>query len=245
MHDVLLLGCYPLASHLLYTQDGILDDTVPEERALGIKAGLEWGAMADVTFVYTDLGVTPGMIQGIKNASDADREIEYKTLPADVLKKCYERDPLNAFKKASPVTVGVSVKVLNERLRQEAKWGEQNHDTLTWLAILGEEVGEANQASLETRYSGKKTIQDYMEEMVQVAAVAQAAVECLDRNYANRDAVTPARMEILRNTIIEYSKKLKTEHFTDAQRAIMQGSRKDMINNLLNVFAELTDKEAW
>jgi hypothetical protein len=29
-----------------------------------------------------------------------------------------------------------------ERERQNATWGEQNHDAYTWLAILGEEFGE-------------------------------------------------------------------------------------------------------
>lgn len=31
--------------------------------------------------------------------------------------------------------------VSDERVRQDAKWGEQNHDPFKWLCILGEEVG--------------------------------------------------------------------------------------------------------
>ncbi|PJI53371.1 hypothetical protein CTI14_29520, partial [Methylobacterium radiotolerans] len=42
--------------------------------------------------------------------------------------------------------------VLEERLRQDAKWGVQNHDPPTWLMILGEEVGEVNQAALEYHF---------------------------------------------------------------------------------------------
>jgi hypothetical protein len=38
----LLRGESPIASHLLYTQPGILKDDVPEERPLGIEAGLAW-----------------------------------------------------------------------------------------------------------------------------------------------------------------------------------------------------------
>ena len=34
--------------------------------------------------------------------------------------------------------------ILRERFNQDEKWGEQNHDIYKWLAILGEEVGEAN-----------------------------------------------------------------------------------------------------
>ena len=36
-----------------------------------------------------------------------------------------------------------------ERLRQEAKWGPQNHSPEKWFTILGEEVGEVANAILE------------------------------------------------------------------------------------------------
>lgn len=84
MADCLRRGEFPFASHLLYTQDGILDDNVPAERQLGIDAGLAWGAKAEKTVVYTDLGISRGMEYGIKNARAAGRSIEYRTLPADV-----------------------------------------------------------------------------------------------------------------------------------------------------------------
>jgi len=44
----------PFLSHLLYTQPGILDDNIPEERQLGIDAGLAWGEMAEATVVYLE-----------------------------------------------------------------------------------------------------------------------------------------------------------------------------------------------
>lgn len=40
LRDSLTRGEAPIASHLLYTQPGVLDDAVPRERALGIEAGL-------------------------------------------------------------------------------------------------------------------------------------------------------------------------------------------------------------
>jgi len=43
LRDSLMRGEAPLASHLLYTQEGVLRDEIPEERALGIEAGLSWG----------------------------------------------------------------------------------------------------------------------------------------------------------------------------------------------------------
>jgi NTP pyrophosphatase (non-canonical NTP hydrolase) len=74
-----------------------------------------------------------------------------------------------------------------ERIRQNNKWGEQNHGPFVWLAILGEEVGEANKAALEacdlktSQFSIEKLI-EMREELVQVAAVAVAMIESLDRN---------------------------------------------------------------
>lgn len=64
MQDSFNRGEFPFASHLLYTQ--CLDDTIPEQRALGINAGLEWGKHADKTVVYTDLGISKGMNYGIE-----------------------------------------------------------------------------------------------------------------------------------------------------------------------------------
>src|SRR5699024_10974542 len=61
LRDCLQRGEAPWASHLLYTQPGVLDDSDPGERSLGIEAGLVWGGLADATVVYTDLGVSDGM----------------------------------------------------------------------------------------------------------------------------------------------------------------------------------------
>lgn len=63
--DSLRRGEAPFASHLLYTQDGVLSDLLPEERSLGIAAGLAWGTVAQLAAVYLDRGVSEGMRQGI------------------------------------------------------------------------------------------------------------------------------------------------------------------------------------
>ena len=73
--------------------------------------------------------------------------------------------------------------VLLERRQQNKKWGEQNHDPHTWLTILMEEVGEFSQAILQSEFGGDKGGQRHVhDEMVQVAAVALAMVECCERN---------------------------------------------------------------
>lgn len=80
MKDCLERGEAPFASHLLYTQDGVLDDSDPIEREWGIEAGLIWGYCADLTAVYTDYGISKGMQYGIDNANKAGRLIEYRSL---------------------------------------------------------------------------------------------------------------------------------------------------------------------
>jgi hypothetical protein len=80
LRDSLLRGEAPIASHLLYTQPGVLDDTVPEERRLGMDAGLAWGPPAESTVVYTDYGTSNGMSYGIQNANVAGRPVEYREI---------------------------------------------------------------------------------------------------------------------------------------------------------------------
>ena len=80
MADCLARGESPYASHLLYTQPGVLDDSKPDERALGMAAGFAWGERADATVVYTDLGTSAGMVAGIERATVAGRAVELRTL---------------------------------------------------------------------------------------------------------------------------------------------------------------------
>lgn len=70
--------------------------------------------------------------------------------------------------------------VRDERVRQEARWGEQNHEMEVWLSILTEEVGELARAMNERRFTaaGDAAIRI---EAVQVAAVAVQIVEFVDR----------------------------------------------------------------
>jgi len=70
--------------------------------------------------------------------------------------------------------------VLAERERQDAEWGEQNHTSVWWHAILSEEVGEVAKAVLEAQFAGG-SVETIRAEMVQVAAVAIAAIESIDR----------------------------------------------------------------
>ncbi|MGB0428949.1 MAG: hypothetical protein ACPGLV_00650 [Bacteroidia bacterium] len=88
--------------------------------------------------------------------------------------------------------------IKQERVRQNQKFGEQNHKPIEWIAILSEEVGEAAKEALDHHFeypekteSGKQEcntelqaqrLKDYRKELIQVAAVAVQMIECLDRN---------------------------------------------------------------
>jgi hypothetical protein len=64
--------------------------------------------------------------------------------------------------------------VLDERDRQDVKWGSQRRlSDQEWLTILVEEVGEAAKDILDQKPDGLKT------EVMQVAAVALAWLEAL------------------------------------------------------------------
>lgn len=80
VRDSLMQGEAPIASHLLYTQPGILIDDIPAERKLGISAGLEWRRVAEATVVYCDFGISPGMEHGIRLAQAAGNPVEYRTI---------------------------------------------------------------------------------------------------------------------------------------------------------------------
>ncbi len=77
-----------------------------------------------------------------------------------------------------------------ERDHQDAKWGaDRNQHPFLWLAILGEEVGETNEAVLKAYFDAAYSASDekvlaawehYREELVQVAATAVAMLEDLE-----------------------------------------------------------------
>ncbi|TXN26854.1 hypothetical protein [Methylobacterium sp. WL19] len=80
VRDCLQRGEAPYASHLFFPQAGLLNDDIPAHRAIGIEAGLAWGAMADATVVYEDLGISVGMALGILRAQAQGRPVELRRL---------------------------------------------------------------------------------------------------------------------------------------------------------------------
>ncbi len=83
-------------------------------------------------------------------------------------------------------SIGLVLKsVVAERLVQEQKWGPQNHNQIVWLGILSEEFGDAAKEVNELHFRRdirKDQVKTLRAELVQVAAVAVAMIESLDRN---------------------------------------------------------------
>jgi len=80
VRDSLLRDEAPIASHLLYTQEGILKDQIPVERMWGINAGLAWKEVAELHVFYIDYGYSPGMKYARQYATEQNIEIEERSL---------------------------------------------------------------------------------------------------------------------------------------------------------------------
>ena len=90
-------------------------------------------------------------------------------------------------------------RIKNERLNADAKFGEQNHNLTDWIAIIGEEYGEAAREAVDfkfknpvdggflgmvkpTKSTQRKRLKNYENELIQLAGVTIAAIESLHRN---------------------------------------------------------------
>jgi len=84
--DALRRGEAPYASHLFFPQPGILEDSLPADRDLGLRAGFAWGDAAEIVAFYVDRGVSPGMKLGYNRARDrAERVVRLGETSQDVV----------------------------------------------------------------------------------------------------------------------------------------------------------------
>jgi hypothetical protein len=81
IRDSITRGEAPFASHQMYTQ--ALDDTIPEEREAGIRAGYEWMQHAEKVVFYEDLGWSPGMRQARLQAGALKKPVEFRRILND------------------------------------------------------------------------------------------------------------------------------------------------------------------
>lgn len=80
LRDSLSRNEAPIASHLLYTQSGVLKDEIPEDRLLGINAGLAWKEVAELHVFYVDYGYSSGMKYAKQYATKNNVQIEERSI---------------------------------------------------------------------------------------------------------------------------------------------------------------------
>ena len=80
----------------------------------------------------------------------------------------------------------VLVEVHRELDRQDAMWGQQNHDMADYYTILGEEFGEVGKAICESKLQKMTDRHEIRKELIQLAAVAVAMAESFDRQEAKK-----------------------------------------------------------
>lgn len=87
-------------------------------------------------------------------------------------------------------TASILMLIEEERQRQHEIWGVQNHNPFEWFSILSEEVGEvAKELNECPRQYGLPLMSShaeerYVEELIQVAAVAVAMIENIEYGSA-------------------------------------------------------------
>lgn len=139
--DCLLRGEAPMASHLLYTQPGILDDNIPKERELGINAGLEWRKVAEASVVYTDYGISKGMEYGIKAAEEAGIPVKYRSLFAlKDLEECVDNIGKGIFPE-----LGDEVQKLAEEIANLPEKNLTEEEIREWANKLAKDSVEAGE----------------------------------------------------------------------------------------------------
>ena len=76
--DSISRGESPIAFHLLYSE--VLDENNPHDNLLLKKLKESWTALVQKTVVYTDRGVSEGMLEGITDAAARGRGIDFRNI---------------------------------------------------------------------------------------------------------------------------------------------------------------------
>ncbi len=139
-----------------------------------------------------DMGNSDGLLLSVK-AFDKAAEFILDYLRAETAVPEVEAAPLSQFEIDFRTVIN---NIFQERKRQNAKWGEQNHDDYRWLAILTEEVGELAQAVLHDEFGGKAA-GTAETELLHVAAVSAQWLEHFQRRKRETAVPPPAKNALI------------------------------------------------
>lgn len=109
--DCIRRGEAPIASHLLFTQPGILNDADPEERQRGIDAGHAWLSVADGVVFYVDLGWSSGMKAARDRCDRSGLHVELRHIPFQWGEK---REPPSVLSEADRLVNGDRAKAYGD-----------------------------------------------------------------------------------------------------------------------------------
>jgi hypothetical protein len=105
-------------------------------------------------------------------------------------------------------------RILRERVDQDKKWGRQDHGPDGWLIILMEEVGEASRGALEG------DMVKYKKELIQVAAVAVAALEAVNAGAVKFGSLVKCQHEVMAIRDIVTRKDIELEELREKYRML-------------------------
>jgi len=127
--------------------------------------------------------------------------------------------PLAAYPPIFPADLQTKIfaQIRAERQRQDRIWGQQNHPPEWWLTILGEEYGEACRGHLDKTFGTGRSDDHYPDELIQVAAVAVAALESYYRKNIQKG-----------NTDAKEAQARKEHHVQEARQKPHEPNRSDI-----------------
>lgn len=141
MLDCLARGDAPIASHLLWTQDGLLDDRNPEQRKAGIEAGLSWIPVADAGVFYVDRGASPGMRAAVDRYVTLGIPIEWRSLERGPVFTPNAMLAITQLSRASDLRIRPGHAVDQERAWSDFQAALRNSGAGRLIAALADRLG--------------------------------------------------------------------------------------------------------
>jgi len=80
LRDSIARGEAPYASHGIFAFSGAFEDADPEQREACMLAGFAWQTAAEAVIVYTDRGMSAGMVRAVELAAKQGITVEQRSI---------------------------------------------------------------------------------------------------------------------------------------------------------------------
>lgn len=193
LRDCLQRGEAPIASHLLFTQEGVLRDDVPGERRLGIDAGLEWYRAAEAAVFYLNLGESSGMVGAIEmlRRRRPHLAVEWRFHNPVAVQQAINPSRPPIWNKAQ-ISAGRNTWTFDHAIGRLEVWQHRNPPTeaAPWAAAIRNEI-VANYPSLEAAQAGAWLVARH-----RTTAIAGAAIRATQAARQAAPAPEPPRERV-------------------------------------------------